>query len=152
MKKPRCTAIEKGKRLFTIQGWILDGVPDRLIVKQILQQWDIDIRQAERYVKEAYVKWSKIDGVTIENKRQMKIAEYQQRKRNIEPRFKNTPEGIRALNDIDKMIDKLEGLELAKKIQIGGDPENPLETKTKIDLSDLPTDVLLALEAAYKKK
>lgn len=151
-KKPRATAIEKNNRLFTIQGWILDGVPDRLIVKQISPLWKLSVRQSERYIKEAYAEFSKIQGVSIDMKREMKIAEYQQRKRNMDERYKHTPDGIRALNDIDRMIDKLMGLELPKKVQVSGDPESPINVSNKIDTSTLPIDVLLSLEKAYKKQ
>ena len=118
VSKPKSTAIEKRNRLFTIQGWLFDGVSDRLIVRQIMATWNLGERQAERYVKEAYVTNAKIEGITLENKRQMKIAEYQHRKRSLDSKFKNTPEGIRVLNEIDKMIDKLEGIELPKNIDI----------------------------------
>lgn len=116
--KPKSTAIEKSNRLFTIQGWLFDGVSDRLIVRQIMANWNIGLRQAERYVKEAYTTNAKIEGISLENKRQMKISEYQHRKRNLESRFRNTPEGIRVLNEIDKMIDKLEGIERPKQLEV----------------------------------
>ena len=116
--KPKATNIEKANRLFTVQGWILDGVADRLIVKQIIQQWGLGIRQAERYVEEAYKDWAKIKGVSIEMKRELKIAELQQRKRNLDPKIKNTAEGIRVLNEIDKIIIKLEGMETPQVLKL----------------------------------
>ncbi|MEC4050653.1 hypothetical protein OX284_014535 [Flavobacterium sp. SUN046] len=116
MTKQRATAIEKEKRLFTIQGWILEGVPDRLIVKQITQLWSLDVRQAQRYIKEAYIKWSKIEGVSIEMKKEMKIAELKQLKRSLDAKYKGSPEGIRAIILVEKEIIKLEGLEQPKRI------------------------------------
>ena len=65
-KEQRCTQIEKEKRIFTIQSWMLEGVQDRLIIKQATTLWDISVRQAERYVKEAYENWKKIEGVNID--------------------------------------------------------------------------------------
>lgn len=118
MAKQRATAVEKEKRLFTIQGWILEGVPDRLIVKQVIQMWPIDLRQAERYVKEAYISWSKIVGIDIDMKRELKIAELKQLKRSLSPEFKGTPSGIRAIMMIEKEIIKLEGIQLPKQIDI----------------------------------
>lgn len=118
MKKLRATAIEKSNRLFTIQGWILEGVPDRLIVKQVIQMWPINLRQAERYVKEAYSNWSQIQGVSIEMKRELKIAELKQLKRSLSHEFKGSPTGIRAIMMVEKEIIKLEGLQLPKKIDI----------------------------------
>jgi hypothetical protein len=118
MAKQRATAIEKNNRLFTIQGWILEGVPDRLIVKQIIQVWPIDLRQAERYIKEAYSNWSKIEGVDIDMKRELKIAELKQLKRSLSQEYKGTPAGIRAIMMIEKEIIKLEGIQLPKHIDI----------------------------------
>ena len=116
--KNRATDIEKSNRLFTIQGWLLDGVSDRLIVKQTIQQWGLSKRQSERYIREAYIDWQKIEGVTLDMKREMKIAELQQRKRNMDARFKTTPEGIRVLNEIDKIIIRLDGIEPTKRIEV----------------------------------
>ncbi|MGV3695514.1 hypothetical protein [Flavobacterium sp.] len=116
--KERATAIEKETRLFTIQSWILDGVPDRLIVKQITQTWGLDVRQAQRYVKEAFASWKKIEGVNLDMKRELKIAKLKQDARSLKPEYKGTPAGLRAVNEIEKEITKLEGLELPKQIHL----------------------------------
>lgn len=116
--KPKATDIEKSKRLFTIQGWILDGVADPLIVKQITQQWNLSKRQAFRYIKEAYTDWHKIEGVTLDMKREMKIAELKQAKRSLQEQYKGTPSGIRALMMVEKEIIKLEGIVLPKELKI----------------------------------
>lgn len=118
MKELRATAIEKETRLFTVQGWILEGVPDRLIVKQIIQQWALNVRQAQRYVREAYENWKKIEGVNIDMKRELKISELKQLKRSLAPQYKGTPQGIQAIMSIEDKIIKLEGLELPKQIQL----------------------------------
>ena len=124
--KPKATDIEKSKRLFTIQGWILDGVADPLIVKQIMQQWNLSKRQAFRYIKEAYTDWQKIEGVTLDMKREMKIAELKQAKRSLKEEFKGTPTGIRALMMVEKEIIKLEGIVLPKEVKIQTDVK-PIE-------------------------
>lgn len=118
ISKPKATNIEKEKRLFTIQGWILDGVPDRLIVKQISQTWNLDVRQAQRYVKEAYSTWRKIEGVNLDMKRELKISELKQLKRSLTSQHKGTPAGIMAIIRVEKEIIKLEGLELPQQIEL----------------------------------
>lgn len=118
MAKQRATAIDKEKRLFTIYGWLLEGVPDRLIVQQILQTYPIALRQAERYVVEAYQKYKKIEGINIDLKRDIAIAGLMQDIRSLRPEFKGTPAGLRAVNAIKKEIAKLEGLEMPKKIDL----------------------------------
>lgn len=114
----RATKIEKEKRLFIVQGWIIEGVQDNLIVKNIVERWELDVRQAQRYVREAYEKWKKIEGVNIEMKREMKIARYQQLIKSLKEEYKGTPSGIRAIAEVEKRIDLLEGLELPKTIKL----------------------------------
>jgi hypothetical protein len=123
----RPTKEEYERRIFTVQGWIIDGISEFLIKKQAVNQWGVCFKTAKRYMKLAF------DGIkpdlerTIEEKCAGKIAELEQRKRTMAPAFKNTPIGIRALNDIDKMIIKLQGIEPPKRVQVSGDPLNPLE-------------------------
>lgn len=117
-KQDRATKIEKEKRIFIIQGWIIEGVQDRLIVKNSVERWGIDIRQAQRYVREAYESWKKIEGVNIDMKREMKIAKLQQMIRTMKEEYKGTPAGISAIMAVEKEIIKLEGLEPAKTINL----------------------------------
>ena len=123
----RPTAEEYERRIFVVQGWIIEGISEFLIKKQCVSQWKVSFKTAKRYMKLAF------DGIkpelerTIEEQCAGKIAELEQRKRAMEQRFRNTPEGIRALNDIDKMIIRLQSLEPPKRIQISGDAQNPLE-------------------------
>lgn len=138
-KLERATKEELERRIFTVQGWIIDGVQEFLIKKQCTTQWNISFRTAKRYVKEAF------DGIkpelerTIEEKRAGKIAELEQRKRTMDEKFKKTPLGIRALNDIDKMIIKLEALEPPRRVQLSTDPDNPLELN-QITVFNLPNN------------
>ena len=127
VKNDRATKEELERRIFTVQGWIIEGISEFLIKKQAVTQWGVSFKTAKRYMKTAF------DGIkpelerTVEEKCAGKIAELEQRKRTMDQRFRNTPEGIRTLNDIDKMIIKLQALEPPKRVQISGDPENPLE-------------------------
>lgn len=117
-KEQRCTQIEKEKRIFMVQSWMLEGVQDRLIIKQATNLWDVSIRQAERYVKEAYENWKKIEGVNIDMKREMAIARLKQKSRSLKSEFKGTPAGLAIEIAIEKEINKLEGLEPDKNINI----------------------------------
>jgi hypothetical protein len=118
MAKNRATKNEKEKRTFIVQGWIIEGIQDNLIVKNIIEKWDLDVRQAQRYVKEAYESWKKIEGVKIEMKREMKIAKLQQMVRTLKDEYKGTPAGIQAIMAVEKEIIKLEGLEIPKQINV----------------------------------
>lgn len=123
----RSSKIEKEKRIFTIQGWIIDGVQDYLIEKQIMN-WGIGRRQMKRYVGEAYRRWRKDAEITIEQRRDARIAELQQDIRGMDEKFKKTPLGLRTMLSYKKELSKLENLYPIKKVQLSNDPENPVNT------------------------
>lgn len=127
MPGAKATKIETEKRVFTIQGWILSGVPDYLILKQIEQSdWNIKRRQAKNLLKKAYEVWHENEEATIEEKRSLRIAELKQDIRNMRPEFKNTPKGMSVLLAYKKELNKLESLYPAQRQIIQGDKENPL--------------------------
>lgn len=128
-KQNRATTIEKEKRIFQIQAWIIEGVQDRLIVKNAITAFGIDARQAQRYVKEAYVNWKKIEGVNIEMKREMKIAQLEQIKRSLKDQYKGTPAGISAIMAVEKELIKLQGLEPTKAIDLNVSNLSAIEFK-----------------------
>lgn len=125
----RATKIEKEKRLFIVQGWIIEGVQDNLIVKNIVEKWNLDVRQAQRYVRQAYESWKKIEGVNIDMKREMKIAKLQQLVKTLKDEYKGTPQGIQAIMSVEKEIIKLEGLELPKDINLHMDKVTAVKFK-----------------------
>lgn len=114
----KASKLEAEKRVFTIQGWIIDGVQDYLILKQATTQWGITLRQARTYLSRAYNNWKQDSDVTIDLRRQAKIAELKQTKRSLKEEFKGTPAGINAITRVEKLIIKLEDLEPAKKHQV----------------------------------
>jgi hypothetical protein len=124
--KHRASKQELEQRVFKIQGWIIEGVPEFLIKKQAVVQWNISFKTAKRYIQMADDGLKPDRSVSLEDKLARKIVELQQRKRTIEEKSKYTPQGIKALNDIDKMLIRLEAIEPPRRIQIQGDAENPL--------------------------
>ncbi len=127
MSGARATKIETEKRVFTIQGWIINGVPDYLILKQIEQSdWNVKRRQAKNLLKKAYEIWHENEEATIEEKRSLRIAELKQDIRNMRPEFKNTPKGMSVLLSYKKELNKLEALYPAQKHILQGDKENPI--------------------------
>lgn len=139
IKKGRATKAETARRVFTIQGWILDGVQNHLIIKQVTEDWELSDRQAERLISKAFNEWNEIDGIKIEEKRRMKIAQLKQDVRSLKPEFKGTPSGLRAKLSYEKEIMKLEGLYLPKetKIMHSNDPDNPIEA-TQVVIFQIP--------------
>jgi hypothetical protein len=133
-KKNRATKEELEIRIFTIQGWIIEGVSEFLIKKQAKNQWNVCLKTAKRYLKLAFDGIKPDLEITIEEKCAAKIAELNQRKRNMENKFRNTPEGIRALNDIDRMIIRLQSLEPPKRVVLEGDKEKPIQHSVEIKI------------------
>ncbi len=126
-KDSKATKIETEKRVFTIQGWILSGVPDYLILKNIDQSdWGVGRRQAKNLLQKAYKAWHDEQEATVDQRRTMRIAELKQDIRNMKPEFKGTPKGMAVVNAIKKEITKLEGLYPAQRHIIQGDPDKPL--------------------------
>lgn len=132
MAGTRSTKEETERRVFQIQGWIISGVPDYLIIKNIEQQFinsdghAISRRQAKVLLQKAYAIWQESEEATIEQKRALRIAELKQDIRGMKDSYKGTPQGMSVINSIKKEISKLEALYPAKINIHKGDPENPI--------------------------
>ena len=124
---PKTSKVILEKRIFTVQGWLIDGVPDYLILKQIIDNWNLSRRQARRYLDDAYKRWNVETDATTDDKRQRAIARLQNEIRTMDEKFKNTPAGKATILRYEKEINKLEGLYRPKKVQLSNDPENPVE-------------------------
>lgn len=128
----RSSKLETEKRVFTIQGWIINGVPDYLILKNIEQQFKnrdgqfIKRRQSKVLLQKAYKIWHEEQEATIEQKRALKIAKLKQDIRSMGSEFKNTPKGMAVLLNYEKEINKLEALYPATKVIVQGDKDNPI--------------------------
>lgn len=123
----KASNVEVEKRIFKVQSWIIDGVPDYLIIRQAIKEWGISSRQAKRYLKNAYEHWKSDESLTIEDKRGAKIAELKELKKSLKKEYKGTPRGILAIITIEKELIKLEGILPAHKVCLSGDIDNPLE-------------------------
>ena len=130
----KSTKLETEKRVFTIQGWIINGIQDYLILKNIEQEWGVGRRQSKNLLQKAYKIWHEDQEATIEQKRALRIAELKQNIRSMKEQFKGTPQGMTAVNQIQKEINKLEGLYPVHKVMIQGDKANPISVT---DISDL---------------
>ena len=122
----RSSKLETETRVFTIQGWIINGVPDYLILKNIEQQWSVGRRQSKNLLQKAYEIWHQDQEATIDQKRTLRIAELKQLARSMSESDKKTPRGISALMSVHKEINKLEALYPARVQVIQGDRDNPL--------------------------
>lgn len=132
MSGVRSTKLETEKRVFTIQGWIINGVPDYLILKNIQTQFKngagefLGFRQAKNLLQKAYSVWQESEEATVEQKRAFRIAELKQDIMLMKDSYKGTPQGMSVVNSIKKEITKLEGLYIPKVTVLRGDKDNPL--------------------------
>lgn len=129
----RVSKVEKERRILTVQGWLIDGVQDWLILQQMQTEWDLKIRQARNYLKEAYSRWKANEDITIENRRAAKIAELKQDKRSLRPEYKGTPAGINAIARLEKLIIRLEDLEPPKKHHIEANVSTNIKPTKYVD-------------------
>lgn len=122
----KSTKIETDRRIFTVQSWIIGGVPDYLILRQAQDQFSVGERQAKNYLAKAYEIWKSASEATVEQMRQTQIDKMQQAQRTLKDNFKGTPAGLRVLLQYEKEINKLKGVVPAKEHIHKGDPENPV--------------------------
>lgn len=151
MAGAKSTKIETEKRVFTIQGWIINGVPDYLILKNIEQQFEVGRRQAKNLLRKAYEIWHEDQEATVEQKRSLRIAELKQLARSMSEADKKTPKGISALMSVHKEINKLEALYPTTRHIIQGDRENPVIVEDGFGIEKQKRlDVLIAKAMALK--
>ncbi|MEN9929346.1 MAG: hypothetical protein RLZZ231_1267 [Bacteroidota bacterium] len=129
----RASKLETEKRVFTIQGWIINGIQDYLILKNIEQEWGVCRRQSKNLLQKAYKIWHEDQEATIEQKRALRIAELKQNIRSMKEQYRGTPQGMTAINQIQKEINKLEGIYPSRKIVLQGDEDKPLVINNSAD-------------------
>lgn len=117
-KKQRATLLERERRIFTVMGWIIDGVQDYLILKQAQTQWGINLRQAKRYLQMARENWVQDEKVDIETKRRNKIAKLQHLARTLKEEYKGTPSGIKAILAVERELIKLDPDLSVKRVNV----------------------------------
>ena len=124
------------KRLQQVQSWILQDIPYDMMLRQILQMDWCKERQARQYITDASQRWARRTDSDLETKRRIKIAELQERKRSLKEEFKGTPAGMKVLNDIDKMIIQLEGLNAPVEVNHNLNPQELMKPNVKFIIND----------------
>lgn len=147
----RSTKLETEKRVFTIQGWIINGVQDYLILKNIEQEWGVGRRQSKNLLQKAYKIWHEDQEASIEQKRSLRIAELKHNIRSMKDEYKGTPRGMTAVNQIQKEINKLEGIYPATRHILQGDKENPLVLTDTSDAEAREKRIEALIAKALKK-
>lgn len=134
--------IEYQKRLFTIQGWIVDGSHYQLMIRQIIalgwfsaKKIEDQERCAKRIIKAAREQWVEDEEGDIDERRKIKVSQLKQLIKSMKETYKGTPNGIRAVMAVEKEIIKLEGLAVPKKIELSGKDGKAIEVESKNTVS-----------------
>lgn len=142
---PKIPSLDYDKRIFEIQGWIINGVQSALIVKQILDAgWsnakkECDrVRLAKRMLADARNRWTDIEEGKIEQKRKIRISKLEQYQRSLNEKYKGTPGGIRALVAAEKLIIELEGSKAPTKVEVAGNNGQPIQVEASQVILYLP--------------
>ncbi len=118
--------IEFERRLTAILGWVYDGAPTALIIKNITDKaWAKSDRHAYELLKKAKERMVKYDDDTLEVKRKQKVQELRMRIRTLKPEFAGTPEGLRVILQYEKLIADIEGTTVHYRPK---DDDNPTVT------------------------
>ena len=140
-KKQKCTKIEKETRLFTVAGWLINSVPEYIILKNCTEPppkgWGLTQRQAKRYLEEAYASFRQQRHDDLEERRLKKIAELENRNRTMKDAYRGTPAGMNAMRLNDELIAKLEGMITKTNVhkhQGGGPNAPPIQTALRVEV------------------
>lgn len=145
----RVTKLTKEKRVLTVQHWILDGVQEDLMRKQMRTEWGISTRQAKRYIKDARMAWLVDSETDMETRRQNKIAQLEHRIRSLKSEYKGTPAGLRAQAALEKLIIMLEPYSVRRvDVTSGGKPISEIDPEER----EARIIKLLAKREAQKKR
>lgn len=138
MAKMKTDQIEYQKRLFSVQGWIIQGIPAALIIKKVIQNQWCNERNAKHLLKKARAEWAKIPASDLNEKRMIKLIQLEQMKLDLKTEYKGTPAGLQALIAIEKEIIKLEGLNEVSAISIHNNILNQQNHKVTVEV--VPSD------------
>lgn len=126
-KTPRIDKTEYERRIRTVQEWLVDDWPLGDVMSQIIKKWEVESRQAKRYIKEARERWTKAAQGEIDEKRARRIESLQKLKRSMKPEYVGTPAGMQAQLAVEKVLITLEGSAAPIKVEQSGPNGKPIE-------------------------
>lgn len=132
------STIEYLTRVNKVQGWILQDIPVDLMLRQMDQLGWGSLTTRYKILGEARDRWIRNLDQDTDTLVKLKLVELQERKRTLKEEYRGTPAGIKALNEIDKMIIDLLGLNKPIQVRV----KNEI---TRESVKDYSTDQLLAL-------
>ena len=133
-KKKKTDQNEYQKRLFTVQGWIIQGIPSSLIIKKVVQNQWCNERNAKHLLKKARAAWAKMPQSDLNEKRMIKIVQLEHMKLDLKQEYKGTPAGLQTLMIIEKELIKLEGLNAVPPVSINNNILNEQNYKVTVEV------------------
>ncbi len=105
----RVSKIEKDRRVRMVLSWILADALTHEIIEQCKLEFDVADRMAHYYIKEARKKIYEIQEKDIEREIDLAVAQRKKLLRQLDKKYKGTPEGMRAQLNVYDSISKLKG-------------------------------------------
>lgn len=146
-KRRKSDKIETARRIRVIQDWILQDHTTFDIITQCKTQWQVEERQAYRYLWAAKQFFIEKETLNIERKKAYYLARKKKLLRDMNPDEKKTAAGVAAVNRVLDSMAKMEGI-TTDTLKLIGDPNHPIKTvsevaySSSIDYTKLPTDFL----------
>lgn len=132
MAKRKATEYERELQLHDVQHWIADRVPESMICDRVVKEGWGTKAYAKSLIKEALARWVDDSKSDIETRRKMSVIRLQLLSRTLKPEWKGTPAGVRALLEIEKDINKLEGNYSPDKVEHGFDGNTLMDNPINI--------------------
>ena len=108
--------LELEKRVRAVQEWILQDHISSDIIAQCVNAWGVSERQAQRYISAAQQAFAKITEKKLEHRMNYHIQRRNKLLRDLDPKFRKSPPGIKVQLDIlediaklDQLVDKPQG-------------------------------------------
>ncbi len=105
----RVSKIEKDRRIRAVLSWILGDALTHEIIDQCKLEFNVEERMARYYIKEARKRVYAIEEKNIEQEIELAVAQRQKLLRQLDKKYKGTPEGLRAQLNVHDSISKLKG-------------------------------------------
>lgn len=101
-------------RIRTVQEWMMQDQCSADIVTQGMTLWGVGKRQIERYIAEAEKGFQEMNKTVLERKKAYYIQRSKKVLRDMDSRFKKTPQGVFAQQSMLQFMAKLDGVMVDK--------------------------------------
>ena len=124
----------KQLRVIQVIGWLIDGLGanhanDNRVLKKIKLEYNIGVRQARTYLKEAREKIVNDQSEALTLKRTKRILQLENEIQELKSKYQGTPQGLNSRVRAYKEIIRLEGITPPKQHEISIGEVIPIITK-----------------------